>query len=146
MRKEEFGNVKVGDVVTIIVHGKNKGKQGIVSEISHKSPSKVGKVYLTPLNCTFDFCDVERKAVNKDWLFGWELRHVAYPEKAEKYLKPHKDKSFYVGVMFGDEGLSWPADNFTPKELEVIERFLEELNDNASGLTIDEIAIMDEEE
>ena len=52
---------------------------------------------------------------------------------------------FYVSLMFGRE-LQWPANNFNTKELEVIERFLEELNEHISGEEIDMISVFDDDE
>ena len=55
------------------------------------------------------------------------------------------NKIFYVSLMFGRD-MWWPANNFNDEELEVIERFLEELNEHISGEEVDEISVFDNDE
>ena len=55
------------------------------------------------------------------------------------------NKIFYVSLMYGRD-MWWPAKNFNSEELEIIERFLEELNEHVSGGWIDDIDVLDDDE
>jgi len=54
-------------------------------------------------------------------------------------------KIFYVAAKYGEEGVEWPTTTFTEKELNIIARFLDELNEHASEVNIDAIVIMDQD-
>lgn len=74
-----------------------------------------------------------------------KLAYDLYPEKEDS--PPQKtDKKFYIAAMFNGEGASWSTENFTDSELEVIERFLEELNPHIGNIYIDDIAIIEDED
>jgi hypothetical protein len=77
MTRQEFENLKAGDVVVITQHGKNRGRQGTVSEISN------GTVYLTPLNCEFEFSNKNswRLHRRKEGLYGFGYESINYPTK-----------------------------------------------------------------
>ena len=55
------------------------------------------------------------------------------------------NKIFYATIMFGHD-VWWPANYFNNEELEVIERFLKELNEHISGEEVDEICVFDNDE
>lgn len=135
MTKYEFKNLNEGDMVRIISNGQNRGKMGIVREL-HRDWLDGGRVSLEPVNCEFGFSKSVKRRTNKDGLYGWNHENIGYPITDSK-------KEFYVAVMYGEKGVSWQATNFNTKELVVIERFLEELNEHVSSMTIDAIVIMD---
>lgn len=135
MTQSEFWNLEVGDIVIVTAHGRNKGKKGEVAEISRSTHGR-GPIYLKPLDGEFEFYSPRTRNINKDGLFAFSYETIALAEKRPK-------KEFYIGVMFGESGPSWPADNFTHTELKVIERFLKEFNEHAEGLSIDCVAILD---
>jgi hypothetical protein len=133
MKKQEFKNLKNGDIV-IINNGKNKGKEGIVRQINRSPFDNIGVVYLEPHWCEFEYtndntgCDVMRG------MCRYNYQSINYPNK------PH-GKTFYIAEMFGEPGSSWSAENFTEDELSVIERFLNELNVKIEGKCVDTICI-----
>ena len=49
MTKKEFDSIHIGDIVTISIHGKNKGKHGIVEAVFKDNEFRKGYVYLRPL-------------------------------------------------------------------------------------------------
>lgn len=89
MTRDEFKNLKLGEVVQITTYGKNRGKMGIVKEIRRDfkdwetAPSvyQSGSVYLKPLNCVFDFVNGLQKRKNKNGFYSWSHRGVNYPNK-----------------------------------------------------------------
>jgi hypothetical protein len=139
MNKKEFENLKIGDIVEITSHGKNRGKKGLVSDIKRNITYGGGKVFLAPIDCEFEFYKTRRTKLNEFGLSEWKHESINYP-------KPQTNKHFYVGTMFGEKGISWPAKNFTSKELDVIDRFLKEFNERASGCCVDCIVILDDDE
>lgn len=66
----------------------------------------------------------------------------------KQYLSGVKtsNKKFYVAARYGNEDVEWPADDFLEEELTVIVRFLEKLNEHAAKITIDAIAIIDDDD
>lgn len=134
--KSEFKNLQIGDVVIITSHGKNRGKMGIVREIRRR-PQYGGIAYLEPLNCEFEFSNIQTRQQNKDGFYWWQHTNIRYPEKDSK-------KKFYVSVFF-ETAVSWPTTNFNQKELAVIERYLKELTEHTkNSVLIKSIGIADD--
>jgi hypothetical protein len=135
MTKDEFLNLRIGDTVVITNHGKNKGKMGIVDDIIRGGVFGLGCAYLEPFECEFEFSNSLRPK-NKEGLYGWNHHGINYP-------KSPVSKDFYIEAMYTRDGVSWAANNFTLSELIVIERFLKEFNEHATGLVVDSLAILD---
>lgn len=53
---------------------------------------------------------------------------------------------FYIAPMYGENGISWDTNNFTKEELEVIQKFLDELNPRICDVTVDGLAIITDED
>lgn len=125
MTRNEFRNIKIGEEIIITTHGKNKGKKGIVKEIRRDKDGPC-IIYLEPVDCVFEFCPDYKRWQNNDGLYGWNSYGIKYPKK-------QINKEFYVSVINekeDDEVICWPAENFTSKELEVVTRFLKEMNEH----------------
>lgn len=140
MIKQEFKNLKIGDIVVITAHGKNKGKTGIVSEIYRDTLFGTGIAYLKPFKCEFGSSNKNAWRNKKPGLYGFSYVSIDCLDRKKS------DKIFCVDDMYGNNSASWPTNNFTEQDLKVIDRFLQELNEHASGMTIDGIAILDNEE
>jgi hypothetical protein len=139
MTRYEFNQVKLGDIVEISMHGFNKGKKGIIRDIKRDPDGDTRLVYLEPLECEFVFGKGTIKPLRmKDGLYPWNNRGI-------NYLKQPHGKTFYIAEMFGAEGVSWSAENFTETELKVIDRFLTELDDHICGRTVESIVILNED-
>lgn len=136
MTKNEFNNLTIGDKVVITTHGKNRGKIGIVREIE-KSEFGQDLAYLEPFECAFEFCN-DRKLHNTEGLFGWNSMGI-------NYIKRPSVKEFHVAGISILNSVSWPVNNFTPKELNVIDRFLKELKEHTDKVLIDSVSILDRE-
>ena len=132
MTKNELKNLKIGDRVVITTHGKNQGKMGIVNGVYDWG------AYLEPFQCEFEFSKSTHKLTDENGNYGFNVGSIAYPKKQIK-------KEFYVCTMFAGDEVSWSANNFTEKELDIIERFLSELNGRIEGKCIDGISIIDED-
>lgn len=137
MKKEEFTNLKVGEKVVLINHGKNKGKMGIVKEIIRDNYGS-GSAYLEPVDCEFEV-KYSRKT-NKDGLYGWNQYGIGYPKRLSD------ERKFYIASLYGKHSISWSTENFTSKELITIDRFLKELNNRIDGVSIESIVITDKED
>ena len=137
MLKSEFNNLRMGDTVVITNHGRNKGKMGIVKNIVRHDVNE-GTIYIEPIDCDFSFTNSYRKP-NKEGLYSWSRQSIGLLKK------PH-NKKFYVEQMFGEDSVSWSADNFTLDDLLIIDRFLNKFNEKADGLTIDSVAILNDNE
>jgi hypothetical protein len=57
-------------MVQITVHGKNKGKMGIVKEFRYDSNLEPCLAYIEPYQCEFEFYE-GRALCTKDGLYGW---------------------------------------------------------------------------
>lgn len=129
---KEFKNIQIGDIVIITQHGKNQGKMGIVRKIDE------GSVYLEPFQCEFEFANKSGWRLHKyKDLYGFGYVSVNHPSRPEK-----SDKTFYIADKYGGEGIEWSTSNFTNNELNVIDRFLKELEEHSD---IEEIVILDSE-
>ena len=137
MTKKELQNLRIGDIVVISIHGNNKGKRGTVDDIIRYECG--GVVYLTPLDCEFTFYNPKTRCKDKNGLY--QFRHESI-----QLDKPIVKKEFYMVPMLGKKPITWSADNFTSKELIVIDRFIKELIENASDVTLNDILIIDEDE
>jgi hypothetical protein len=139
MTKDEFRDLRIEDKVVLTNHGKNKGKMGIVKDII-RGPFNMGIAYLEPFECEFEFINAKSPHIpNKNGFYGWNQNGIDLPKKPV-------NKEFYLRTLYGNTGISWPADNFTEKELDVISRFLEEVSDHMGIEKIGSVDILDNEE
>jgi hypothetical protein len=144
MKRADFHKIEVGDYVQITQHGQNKGKIGIVAKKQGGSLYG-GSIYLKPYNCEFGFSnktDWRQKNALKDELYEFNHGSIGYLGKTPD-IPAKSNKTFYIGVMFSQQSIEWSTANFTDEELKIIDKFLKELDKHASGVTIDAIAIVD---
>ena len=84
MTRSEFKDLRIGDIVKITQHGKNREKQGVVSDIV-RGPMYGGAIYLTPLNCEFQFSNEKTKSLRfKNGCYRWRYESIAYANKISK--------------------------------------------------------------
>lgn len=137
MNREQFNNLRIGDIVSVTVQGNNKGKKGVVEDII-RSPYYT--VYLKCLNEDFEFYDKkakDRRSKNGAYAFNYCSLQIASD-------KDH-GKRFYIVEMFGGRGVAWSADEYTLKEISLIERFLKDFNKKVHGLSIEEVVILEKD-
>jgi len=96
MLKNEFLNLRIGDKVVLISHGKNKGKMAIVDDII-RGPGDMGTAYLEPINCEFEFTNNNHKP-NKNGLYGWNHLGIGLPKKAD--IHNTKDLKVYRFLVY----------------------------------------------
>ncbi len=144
MTRHEFYKLQIGEYVEITQHGQNKGKIGKVVKMRDRGLGYGGRIYVAPYNCDFGFSNKRRQL---DGGGAYAFNHESIRRLGElPIISPKSDKLFYVAAMYGEDGIEWSTTNFTEEELKTIDRFLKELNEHASKVTIDCIVIMDEDD
>lgn len=127
MTRNEFHNIKIGDELVITTHGRNKGKRGIVREIKRDNDGPC-IVYLEPVDCVFEFCSDYGRWRIKGNLYGWNSYGISYPKK----LISKEFNVCLINEKEDDEVICWTAEKFTLKELEIVDKFLKELNEHVN--------------
>ena len=144
MTRDEFENLQIGEYVKVTQHGVNKGKIGkIIEKRSYRT------VLLEPVECEYILPKGHKN--DYDQVYVRENPGTTFMVFNYESLKClgnspiFKEKEFYIALMFGEDGISWPTTNFNDKELKVIQRFINELNEHIGGASIESIDIMDKD-
>jgi hypothetical protein len=146
------GKVSVGDLYKIIgVTGDDKYDKIGWTDLESIGIESVSDGYRAILPTPTDISYMTGVKINYkipiDNLAGIDFDGDTNPWLDPKILyKQSANKLFYIGLMFGEDGICWPTDSFTDKELEIVERFLKEFNEHAEGKSIDAVAIIDNDE
>jgi len=140
MNQKELKNLKVGNIVVITTHGGNQGKRGMVTEILRDMWGE-SNVYLQPLDGEFTFYNPKTRRKNKHGFYAFAHQTFQLIPSIDEPIK-----EFYMTPMLGNKPITWPANNYTPKELVTLKRFIKDLNEKASGIQFNGISILDEDD
>ena len=122
MTYSEFLETKVGDEVIIRGNTSYRGARAIIIEpcIKHMS----------------DDINVRIKGTNVE-------KEYFYKNVSVVGFKECK-KEFKISKLVGKDDIFWSTENFSPRELDVIDRFLKEVNRRAHGVTVKSINLIGE--
>jgi len=143
MRKEEVLDLRIGNIVVVSSkNSKNLGKRGTVRDIIRFDGS--ANILVEPIDCQFEFSKGQ-EPFTKNGAYKYSHYALQLDDKPLKEpTKPIVNKEFYASSKFGKAGLHWSTSSFTSKELNVVDRFLKELNKMTSfGFPIEDITIID---